>query len=401
MEKSRLESLLGIYKGGLIDDVLPFWLKHSLDHEYGGFMTCVDRDGSLLDTDKGGWQQGRAIWTYANMWNFHEQKPEYLDAAKLSMRFMDENMFDSDGRMFFQLTKDGKPIRKRRYTFTETFGAIASASFARATGNDFYADRARNLIDLILKYNNTPGLVEPKFTGVRPAKGIGTPMIMMATCQELRAALDTDEWDDLIMRCIDEIEKDFVKPELEVCMEQVSPEGEIIEHIDGQTLNPGHAIEASWFILHEARYRNNDKRLIDLGLNILNWMWARGIDKEFGGLMYFVGLNGKPVQEYWQDMKFWWPHNEAIIATLYAYAMTGEKKYAEMHQQVHDWAYKFFPDAEHGDWFGYLRRDGQISQPSKGNIFKGPFHLPRMQLMCWKLCEDMLAGKFDKVKFKD
>ncbi|QQE09931.1 AGE family epimerase/isomerase [Planctomycetota bacterium] len=398
MDSNRLESLLAVYRDGLLGDVLPFWLKHGLDREYGGFMTCLNRDGSVLDTDKGGWQQGRSIWTYANIYNFYDKKEEYLEAAKLSMRFMDQHMFDTDGRMFFQLTRDGKPIRKRRYTFTETFGAIASAAYARATGEERYADRARELIKLVLKYNNTPGLVEPKFTGVRPAKGIGTPMIMMATCQELRAALDSDEWDDLIMDCIEEIERDFVKPDMEVCMEQVAPDGSIIDHIDGRTLNPGHAIEASWFILHEARYRNNDAHLIELAENILNWMWARGYDKEYGGLMYFVDVNGLPTQEYWQDMKFWWPHNEAIIATLYAYAMTGKEQYLKMHQQVHDWAYKYFPDEEHGDWYGYLRRDGALVQPSKGNIFKGPFHLPRMQLMGWRLLKDMRAGKFEKVQ---
>jgi N-acylglucosamine 2-epimerase len=89
-------------------------------------------------------------------------------------------------------------------------------------------------------------------------------------------------------------------------------------------------------------------------------------------------VHGKPVQEYWHDMKFWWPHCEAIIATLLAWKLTGNSRYAEMHAQVHDWSFAHFPDREYGEWFGYLHRDGTPSQRAKGNLFKGPFHLPRM-----------------------
>ena len=401
MDSKHLDSLITTYRDGLLKDTLPFWLEHSVDKEFGGFMTTVTRDGTLIDTDKGGWQQGRSIWTYCNAYNLAEKNEEFLEAAKLGMSFMDNYMFDNDGRMFFHLTKDGKPIRKRRYTFTEAFAAIACAAYAKATGEQKYADRARELVKLVIKYNNTPGLVEPKFTGVRPAKAIGTPMILMAVLQELRTHLESDEWDDDIMDCINEIKNDFVKPDLKACMEQVSPDGSIIPHIDGQTLTPGHAIEASWFILHEAHYRNNDPELTQLGENILNWMWDRGWDHEFGGLLYFVPLHNLPIQEYWQDMKFWWPHNETIISTLYAYAMTGNEKYAEMHKKIHDWSHKHFADPEFGDWYGYLRRDGAIVQPSKGNLFKGPFHLPRMQFFCWKVAEGIKAGQFPNCKITD
>jgi N-acylglucosamine 2-epimerase len=118
-------------------------------------------------------------------------------------------------------------------------------------------------------------------------------------------------------------------------------------------------------------------------------MWQRGWDQEYGGILYFRDLHDKPVQEYWHDMKFWWPHNEAILATLFAYRATGDAKYADWHQQVHDWAHQHFRDPEHGEWYGYLHRDGRISVPLKGNLWKGPFHLPRMQFLCWQVLESM------------
>ena len=129
---------------------------------------------------------------------------------------------------------------------------------------------------------------------------------------------------------------------------------------------------------------------------MLDWMWKRGWDNEYGGILYFVGVDERPVQEYWHDMKFWWPHNEAEIATLLAWQLTGEERYAAMHAQVHDWSWQHFPDPEHGEWFGYLHRDGTVSNPSKGTLWKGPFHIPRMMLMGWQICEEIETGKETK-----
>jgi N-acylglucosamine 2-epimerase len=122
--------------------------------------------------------------------------------------------------------------------------------------------------------------------------------------------------------------------------------------------------------------------------------WIKhSVDRQYGGFLFALDRDAKglPCTEYWHDMKFWWPHNEAIIATLLAYQMTGAEKYRQWHQQVHDWAYSHFPDPEYGEWYGYLHRDGTVSTRIKGNNWKGPFHLPRMQWYCWKLSEEMAS----------
>ena len=215
-------------------------------------------------------------------------------------------------------------------------------------------------------------------------------MIMMNTAQQLRETIGDPRCDEWITKWITEIETYFVKDDIQCVMEQVAPDGSIIDHIDGRTLNPGHAIEGAWFILHEAKYRNNNTHLIELGCKMLDYMWERGWDKEHGGILYFRDVYNKPVQEYWQDMKFWWPHNEVIIATLLAYLITGNEKYAAMHKQVHDYSYKHFHDKENSEWFGYLHRDGTVAQTAKGNLFKGPFHLPRQEWYCSQLLQEAL-----------
>ncbi len=385
MTPERIEELIACYRDGLLGDTLPFWTRHAPDREHGGFMFCLGRDGSVLDTDKGMWAHGRFVWLLSTLYNTVEQREEWLELAAHGVEFIRRCGFDDDGRMFFSVTREGRPLRKRRYVFTETFACVALAAYAKASGDSRAADEARGLWDLFRKYMTTPSLIPPKTnTQTRPCKSMGGPMITIATAQVLRETLGTDEYNGVIDECIDEIRRDFLKPDLRAAMETVSPDGEIIDHFDSRTLNPGHAIECAWFIMHEGKHRG-DAKLIELGATILDWMWSRGWDAEYGGILYFRDLHDKPVQEYWHDMKVWWPQNEAIIATLLAYRLTGDEKYARWHAMIHDWAHKHFADPEHGEWFGYLHRDGRVSVPLKGNIWKGPFHLPRMQLYCWRL----------------
>lgn len=387
----ELSELASFYKNQLLNSTIPFWFPRSFDEEYGGFLLMRDADGSLIDDDKAVWIQGRATWMLSTLYNTVEQRPEWLAGAKLGYDFLNQYCFDSDGQMFFHVTRDGKPIRKRRYFFSETFYVIAAAAYAKASGDQQAAANARRVFDKCIQYATTPGLLPAKFTGTRPSKGIGVPMIMMNTAQQLRETIGHAPCDEWISKWIYEIETYFVKDDIQCVMEQVAPNGSIIDHIDGRTLNPGHAIEGAWFILHEAKHRNNDPDLIHLGCKMLDYMWERGWDKEQGGILYFRDVYNKPVQEYWQDMKFWWPHNEVIIATLLAYQMTGKEKYAQWHKQVHDYAYSHFLDKQHGEWFGYLHRDGSIAQTAKGNLYKGPFHLPRQEWYCMQLLKSYLS----------
>lgn len=365
-----------------------------MDEEYDGFLFSRDRDGTLLDTDKAIWLQGRAVWLLATLHADVEPRPEWLVWAKQGIDFLRKYGFDADGRMFFLVTRDGQPLRKRRYIFSETFMIAALAAYGRAAGDAESVQEALALYQRVQALLSTPGALEPKWnTTTRPMRGLAVPMIMTVTAQILRQALpDPTFCNEAIDHSIDEIRTYFMHPELRAVLEVCGPNGEFLDHFDGRTLNPGHSIEAAWFILNEARLRGNDPVLTQTGLTILDWMWERGWDKEHGGITYFVDVKGLPVQEYWHDMKFWWPQNEAIIATLLAWHMTGDEKYARRHQMIHDWAYARFPDAEHGEWFGYLHRDGRLSSTIKGNTYKGAFHIPRMELVCWQLMEEIKAA---------
>ena len=386
------ETLRNVYRDGLLDDTLPFWLPRSIDREHGGFITSLARDGGILQTDKAVWFQGRFAWMLATLYNTVEQRDEWLEASRIGIDFLNAHCFDTDGRMFFSVTREGQPLRKRRYIFSEIFAVIALAAYGTATGDERYKRQALELFKLVLHYLDTPGLLEPKTDpGVRPMKGLAIPMVLIVTAQELRKAVDDPLCSAVIDRAIEEVARDFMKPEFACVLETVGPHGEFYDTFDGRMVNPGHSIELGWFILEEARVRGNrDPRLIELGTRIIDWSLEIGWDQEFGGILYYRDAKGLAATEYWHDMKFWWPHNEAIIATLLAYQMTGNTKYLHWHRKVHDWSYAHFPDPEHGEWYGYLHRDGSVSTTLKGNMWKGLFHLPRMQWYCWQLIDGIL-----------
>lgn len=390
MDLFRQQQLLATYRDGLLNDTLPFWIKHCIDREHGGFITSLDQDGQIVDTDKGVWQQARFTWLLGELHNTLSDDParaEWLELAMHGALFMDRHCFDaSDGRMWFHLTREGQPLRKRRYAFSESFAAIAYGELFAATGQPEFREKAERCFHQFIDHNtNQQGV--PKFTDVRPTRGLGVPMIGIATAQELRDSIGLTA-DSCIDGWLHDIETHHVKHDLQAVMETVGPSGQLIDHFDGRTLNPGHAIEGAWFVLREGQHRS-DQRLIDLGCKMLDYTWARGWDQQHGGILYFVDVRNLPVQEYWHEMKFWWPQCEAIIATLLAYHLTGNSKYADWHRQIHDWTYTHFPDPKHGEWFGYLRRDGSVSSTLKGGLWKGPFHMPRMQLVCWRILAEM------------
>ena len=379
------------YREDLVQNIMPFWMEHGVDREHGGVYTCVDRDGTLMDTTKSVWFQGRFAYICAYAYNNIEKRAEWLDAAKSTIDFIEAHCFDTDRHMFFEVTADGTPLRKRRYVFSESFAAIAMAEYSKATGDKTYADKAMQIFRDMRRMLTTPGLLEPKYLPTMEAQGHSITMILINVANVLRQVCDDSELEEQTELSIKALAQYFIHPEYKALLETVGPKGEFIDTINGRLINPGHCIETSWFLLDVAE-RKGDKELQKLALQIFDWSWDWGWDKEFGGIINFRDCKGFPQQDYSQDMKFWWPQCETIIACLYAYKLTGDEKYLERHRMISEWTYAHFPDHEYGEWYGYLHRDGSVAQPAKGNIFKGPFHVPRMMIRSHLLCNEILAA---------
>lgn len=385
-----LKSCAQRYRNDLINNIMPFWLKNGIDPVNGGVYTCLDRQGNLMDSTKSVWFQGRFGFVAAYAYNNIERNPQWLAASKSCIDFIEAHCFDpADGRMYFEVMADGTPLRKRRYVFSECFAAIAMSEYALASGDRTYAEKALNLFKDIRRFLSDPTLTPAKYLPTQPAIGHSITMILINTASCIRKIISDPVLDQQIDESIERLHL-FMHPEFKCLLEMVTPEGALIDTCAGRTINPGHCIETAWFLLAEAQHRGWDANLVKMATTILDWSWDWGWDQEFGGIINFRDCRNFPSQDYAQDMKFWWPQCETVIATLYAYLATGDHKYLEMHRCANEWMYTHLPDSEYPEWYGYLHRDGSVAQPAKGNLFKGPFHIPRMMIQSSLLCDSIL-----------
>ncbi|CDE30634.1 AGE family epimerase/isomerase [Leyella stercorea] len=388
--KEYIKSWAESYKKDLTENIMPFWMEYGLDRENGGVYTCVNRDGSLMDTTKSVWFQGRFAFICSFAYNNVEKNQEWLDAAKSTLEFIEKHCFDEQGHMYFSVTAEGKPLRKRRYVFSETFAAIAMSEYALATGDQHWAKRAIQVFEDTQRFLATPGFLPAKFEADVKLQGHSIVMILINVGSCIRKVVNDPKLTQQIDESIEKLKKYFIHPEFKCLLETVGENGEFIDTNMTRTINPGHCIETSWFIMEEAKLRGWDKPMFDLALQVFDWSWDWGWDKQYGGIINFRDCKNLPSQDYSQDMKFWWPQCETIIASLYAYLGTGDEKYLYRHERISEWTYAHFPDAEYGEWYGYLHRDGTVAQPAKGNLYKGPFHIPRMMIKGYMLCQEIL-----------
>ncbi len=375
-EKYRLE---------LLENVIPFWMEYSPDREYGGYFTCLDRTGRVFDTDKFIWLQGRQVWMFSTFYNKVEKRTEWLDMALIGADFLQRYGRDIEGNWYFSLDRKGTPLVQPYNIFSDCFASMAFGELFIATGKDDYANIARKTFNNILARRNNPkGKYNKLVPGSRPLKNFSLPMIMCNLALEMEELLDPNLVDDLTSGLIDEVMADFYSQEAGLILENVSPDGSFVDCFDGRLLNPGHGIEAMWFIMDvAARLKRDDviEKAVQVVLNTLEYSW----DQKYGGIYYFMDIKGHPPQQLEWDQKLWWVHIETLISLLKGYNYTGNQKCLMWFEKVHEYTWAKFPDPEAKEWFGYLNRRGEVLLTLKGGKWKGCFHVPRGIFQCWKL----------------
>lgn len=377
------------YKSELLDKVIPFWLEKSQDKEFGGYFTCLDRDGSVYDTDKFIWLQGREVWMFATLYNKVEKRQEWLDCAIQGAEFLKKYGHDGNLNWYFSLDREGNPLVEPYNIFSYTFAVIAFGQLSIATGNAEYADIAKRTFDIVLsKVDNPKGKWNKAAAGARQLKSIALPMILCNVALEIEPLLEPDFLKRTIDTCIHEVMDVFYRPELGLIVEHLDTDGNLVDCFDGRLLNPGHAIEAMWFIMDLGK-RLNRPELIEKAVRIALNEAEYGWDKEHGGIFYFMDRLGHPCQQLEWDQKLWWVHIETLITMLKGYQLTGNEECLKWFERVHEYTWSHFTDAEYPEWYGYLNRLGEVLLPLKGGKWKGCFHVPRGLFQCWQILETL------------
>lgn len=373
------KQLASRYEKELRENCLPFWLEKSQDKEYGGYFSCLDRDGSVYDTDKFIWLQGRVVWMFSMLYNNLEKNPEWLACAVQGAEFLKKYGHDGNYDFYFSLNREGKPLVQPYNIFSNTFACMAFAQVAKATGNEEYAEIAGRIFDRILERRSNPkGSWCKAYPGTRPLKDFALPMIICNMAFEVEDILkDKSILDRTVEECLHEVLDVFYQPDLGCMLENVSAvDGSPVDCYEGREINPGHDLESLWFLM-DIGVRKNDRTLIEKCVEIALKVIERGWDKEYGGIFYFLDSKGAPQQKLEWDQKLWWVHIESAIAMLKGYKLTGNARCLEWFERLDDYLWTHFKDNEHPEWFGYLNRRGEVLLPLKGGKWKGCFHVPR------------------------
>ena len=394
--KNKAREVKMNYKKVLTENILPFWMENAIDEENGGIFTSLDEKGEIYGREKSVWFQGRALWTFSKAYNVIEKKAEYLETARKIYKFLGKCV-DTDGRMFFTVTEDGKGIQKRRYYFSETFAAIGCAEYYLASGEKEALTDARAFFDVAYDCFTGARATEPKFRKEAfSMKALSPVMIMLSTAQTLRAVdvEKKDRYSKIASECLEEIlHGGFLTGK--ALLESVSSDGKAVDTPSGRVVNPGHSMEAAWFVMLEGLLTGN-KEAIGTGKKIIDITLPLGWDEKHGGIIAFTDISGKPPVQLEWDMKLWWPQCETIIAARLAYEIFKEEKYLKLCKETEEYCKNYFIDKENGEWYGYLHYDNSVSTTLKGNIFKGPFHIPRLYMIMALLDDGNSIEKYAK-----
>ena len=382
--KQQFTELAALYKDTLLNNVIPFWEDRSVDWEEGGYFSCLDRQGNLYDTDKFIWLQNRQLWIFSLFYNELETKEKWLQIARNGAIFLAKNGRDSEGNWYFALNRKGQPLVQPYNIFSDCFAAMAFSQYAKASGDETAKEIALQAYNNVLhRQENPKGKYSKVYPGTRVMKALAVPMILANLSLEMDWLLKSDRLQSVLNSTVAEIMTDFLDSQQNLLYENVALDGSFFDCFDGRLINPGHGIEAMWFVMDIAR-RQGDRELIEKAvevvLNILNYSW----DEQYGGIYYFLDSKGYPPQQLEWDRKLWWVHLETLVALSFGYLLTQKAECWKWYQKVHDYTWRHFADKENGEWFGYLDRRGEVFLNLKGGKWKGCFHVPRALYLCWQ-----------------
>lgn len=383
----NFEELAQKYKSELLDSVMPFWLEKSIDKEYGGYFTCLTREGEVYDKDKFIWLQGREVWMFAYLYCKVEKKQEWLDASIQGAEFLKKHGHDGNYDFYFALAQDGTPQVEPYNIFSNTFAVLAFAQLAEATGNKEYEEIAKKTFDRVLeRVPNPKGKWSKASKQARQMKDFALPMILCNLSLEIENLIGSEKVQQTIDTCLHEVLDVFYRPEIGLVVENVNIDGTLADNFNGRLLNPGHALEATWFIM-DLGVRLNRKELIDKAVEISLNEIEKGWDTKYEGIFYFMDRLGYPPQQLEWDQKLWWVHIEAMISMIKGYRLTKNEKCLEWFLKLDKYCWEHFKDPEYPEWYGYLNRRGEPYLTLKGGKWKGCFHVPRGMYQLWQQLE--------------
>lgn len=404
-----------VYESHLWEDVLPWWLKNAVDSKHGGVFTFWNTDGTVLhSSDKYTWSQGRWIWTMMACAQLAKCRPHPAvdparleDLARTSAEFLWAHGMLGEGRVANFLTREGTPTAGFTGTeiyasvFADLFAALGFAALGRSEGlasRNVWAGRAEDLLICASDRIDAGHALTAPYPVPGGYRAFAPQMILVNTATEVYRATGSDRSRNIVLSSVRAILDGFVDG-ADIC-ELSGPAAQQQTSLYARHRNPGHALEALWFLRDAADAVPGVTALMEtsLGQPLDTWLVdaallaiERGWDAECGGVLRFVDVeDGQPRGEheasaYWEmigttwDYKLWWPHTEALYTLFLLHERTGDPRIWTWFRTVHEFTFGRFPAGAGNEWKQILNRAGEQLETDAGSALpvKDPFHLMR------------------------
>lgn len=410
-EQQRLEQALERVSRELRSGILDFWAAHAIDRERGGYITNLDESGRWAEDDKKYLlTQTRMVWVFARAHRHGIDDRGYLDLAEHGVRFLIDAMWDQQhGGFYWLVDGDGQVVKDGKSVYTQSFAIYALSEYHLASGDAEALDYAERLFDLFVTHAADEGLgFRERFTREwtqrdstkSPTKTLDTHMHLMECFTTLYQASGKAVHRQALADLVELIVERCVDPEGGYAYSTFDRDFVPILREDGHTRTSyGHNVELAWLLLEALDALGRDREAYRaVVLALIDHAIENGQDEERGGLAMYGPLRGHVLAaEHLGEkrlLKSWWEQAEMLVATLEAYAWTGEARYLETFEQTMGWIWSHHVDPERGGWYGIVSWDGsEISDRNKGNGWKSAYHDGRALMLVEHRLRRLLAKR--------
>lgn len=418
VDSAYTDSLLSFYRRHTEKVILPFW-ERALDYKNGGVYTCFSNQGDrLISKDKYSWSQGRFLWLWSKIVpmiadkRLHCESGVSLDHLYKTVRFLEDNVFLENGNCVFLLSETGEKKESiagegfDTSIYADCFIAMGLAAYAGLTKDLRRFETAFELYKNITKRIDKRSFRSEPYPIPQGYRAHSVPMILLNVAGEL-----TDVSESFMHSASGELHQDCLVYMKDIMENFCQPDQSVAEFIsegpsNKDTLllrhrNPGHTVESMGFVMKAAQ-KTGHSGYIQRAEQVIKKAVESGWDLDFDGLFRFVDREGgcpkgdrihssyeKMISDTW-DMKLWWPHSEALYATLLSFKLTENGMMLELQKKIHDYVFKIFPnpDKKTGEWIQIRDREAKPLDKVAALPVKDPFHILRSLILIQDLLEE-------------
>lgn len=381
------QKLSAQYQQALLRQVVPFWLKHSRDDQYGGYFDMLTATGELIEGDKFITSQAQQLWAFSWLYNTLDGQSVWLDHAQHGANFLSQFAHDATLHCYNQLDRRGRPVAPAGMELPASYLVMAYAQFHHSTSEDEWAMLAKQTFSNVIAYRETTRREQATtIGGFRQLQHLSEPVAMLKAILEMEPLLAEDIWRQHVDTILQEILYEFVDRRSDVLREYILPEGAFLNTPEGRRLNVGLTFQTANY-LFDLYAKSRFTKPVHTGLinrkmasQVVGWclqLCEQAWDEATAGLNQYVDLKGNPfIFPDWQQ-KWAWVHLEAVAALLKGYVHTRNSDCLKWFKRIHDYTFQHFPDLNQTGWHLAVDQHGQPLLPVKSLPSVGCFSLIR------------------------